>query len=60
MLRSDELVFGLSEIDQDAYPLLMAWQGGFAGDASFYRDHVRPAADSTGRLGPGSPRYIRI
>ena len=22
--------FGLSEIDQNAYPLLMAWQGGFA------------------------------
>ena len=32
--------FGLSEIDQDAYPLLMAWQGGFAGDVPFYRDRM--------------------
>ena len=44
--------FGLSEIDEDAYPLLMAWQGGFAGDASFYRDHVRPAADFVVNHGP--------
>ena len=38
--------FGLSEIDQDAYPLLMAWQGGFAGDVALYRSHIRPAATS--------------
>src|SRR5690242_12089944 len=44
--------FGLSEIDQDAYPLLMAWEGGFAGDASFYRSHVRPAADFVVNHGP--------
>jgi len=44
--------FGLSEIDQDAYPLLMAWQGGFAGDVPFYRDHVRPAADFVVNHGP--------
>ena len=44
--------FGLSEIDEDAYPLLMAWQGGFAGDVSFYRDHVRPAADFVVNNGP--------
>jgi len=37
--------FGLAEIDQDAYPLLMAWEAGFAGDAPFYRAHVRPDAD---------------
>lgn len=37
--------FGLSEADEDAYPLLMAWQAGFAGHLSFYRDHVREAAD---------------
>jgi glucoamylase len=44
--------FGLTEIDQDAYPLLMAWEGGFAGDASFYRDHIRPAADFVVNHGP--------
>jgi glucoamylase len=44
--------FGLSEIDEDAYPLLMAWQGGFAGDVAFYRSHVRPAADFVVNHGP--------
>jgi glucoamylase len=44
--------FGLSEIDQDAYPLLMAWQGGFAGDVPLYRSHVRPAADFVVNHGP--------
>jgi glucoamylase len=44
--------FGLSEIDEDAYPLLMAWEGGFAGDVAFYRDHVRPAADFVVNHGP--------
>jgi glucoamylase len=44
--------FGLSEIDEDAYPLLMAWQGGFAGDVAFYRAHVRPAADFVVSHGP--------
>jgi glucoamylase len=38
--------FGLSEIDQDAYPLLMAWQGGFAGDVSFYRITSAPPPTS--------------
>ncbi len=44
--------FGLFEIDEDAYPLLMAWEGGFAGDASFYREHVRPDADFIVDHGP--------
>jgi hypothetical protein len=35
--------FGLSEIDQDAYPLLMAWQAGLAGNVPFYQAHIRPA-----------------
>jgi len=30
----------------------MAGQGGFAGEASFYRDHVRPAADFVVNHGP--------
>ncbi len=44
--------FGLFEIDEDAYPLLMAWEGGFAGQRSFYRQHVRPAADFIVDHGP--------
>ncbi|MBV8217327.1 MAG: hypothetical protein JO325_02595, partial [Solirubrobacterales bacterium] len=44
--------FGLSEIDEDAYPLLMAWEAGLAGDVSFYRDHIRPAADFIVDHGP--------
>ncbi len=44
--------FGLFEIDEDAYPLLMAWEAGLAGDVSFYRDHIRPAADFIVDHGP--------
>jgi glucoamylase len=44
--------FGLFEIDEDAYPLLMAWEGGFAGDVPFYRDHIRPDADFIVDHGP--------
>ncbi len=44
--------FGLSEIDEDSYPLLMAWEAGFAGNRSFYRNHVRPAADFVVEHGP--------
>ncbi len=51
--------FGLSEIDEVAYPLLMAWQAGLAGKASFYRDHIRPAADYIVDHGPitGAERW---
>jgi glucoamylase len=44
--------FGLSEIDEDAYPLLMAWEAGFAGNASFYASHIRPDADFIVNHGP--------
>ncbi len=44
--------FGLSEIDEDAYPLLMAWQAGLAGNAAFYREHLRPDADFIVNHGP--------
>jgi glucoamylase len=44
--------FGLYEIDEDSYPLLMAWEAGLAGNVSFYRDHVRPAADFIVDHGP--------
>ena len=44
--------FGLFEIDEDAYPLLMAWEGGLAGNISFYRQHIRPDADFIVDHGP--------
>jgi glucoamylase len=51
--------FGLSEIDEVAYPLLMAWEAGLAGEKSFYRRHIRPAADYMVDHGPetGAERW---
>jgi glucoamylase len=51
--------FGLSEIDETAYPLLMAWQAGLAGKVSFYEHHIRPAADYIVDHGPitGAERW---
>jgi glucoamylase len=46
--------FGLSEIDEVAYPLLMAWEAGMAGNTTFYEDHVRPAADYIVDHGPST------
>jgi glucan 1,4-alpha-glucosidase len=43
---------GLTEIDEDAYPLLMAWEVGFAGDVQLYQDHIRPDADFIVDHGP--------
>jgi hypothetical protein len=47
-------LFGLSEIDEVAYPLLMAWEAGFAGDTAFYNAHLRPAADYIVDHGPST------
>ena len=47
-------LFGLSEIDEVAYPLLMAWQAGFAGDKALYSAHIRPAADYIVDHGPST------
>jgi glucoamylase len=44
--------YGLYEIDEDAYPLLMAWDAGFAGDKSFYEQHLRSDADFMVSHGP--------
>jgi glucoamylase len=44
--------YGLYEVDEDAYPLLMAWDAGFAGDKSFYAAHIRPDADFIVNHGP--------
>ena len=51
--------FGLAEIDEDAYPLLMAWEAGFAGNVPFYVQHLRPAADFIVDHGPayGAERW---
>jgi len=51
--------FGLVEIDEDAYPLLMAWEAGLAGNVSFYQDHIRPDADFIVDHGPayGAERW---
>ena len=46
--------FGLSEIDEVAYPLLMAWEAGLAGNVTFYQDHIRPAADYIVDHGPST------
>src|SRR6202020_1918577 len=49
----------LGEIDEDAYPLLMAWEAGLAGNVSFYQDHIRPDADFIVDHGPayGAERW---
>ena len=44
--------YGLYEVDEDAYPLLMAWQAGFGGDQTFYEQHIRPDADFIVNHGP--------
>ncbi len=44
--------YGLYEIDEDSYPLLMAWDAGFAGDQSLWAGHLRPDADFVVNHGP--------
>jgi glucoamylase len=40
------------QLDETAYPILMAWQSGLAGDTALYRDHIVPAADFLVAHGP--------
>jgi glucoamylase len=40
------------EPDEQAFPLIMAWQSGLGGDRELYVDHVRPAADFLVAHGP--------
>jgi glucoamylase len=40
------------QLDETAYPILMAWQSGLAGDGSLYHQHVVPAADFLVTHGP--------
>jgi glucoamylase len=40
------------QLDETAYPILMAWQSGLGGDHALYVDHVRPAAEFLVAHGP--------
>ena len=50
---------GGDQLDETAYPILMAWQAGLGGDAALYTDHIRKAADFLVARGPafGSERW---
>ncbi len=45
---------GGSQLDEAAYPILMAYLSGLGGDAALWRDHIRPAADFLVANGPSS------
>jgi glucoamylase len=40
------------QLDETAYPILMAWESGLGGDTSLYTGHIRPAADFLVANGP--------
>ncbi len=43
---------GGDQLDETAYPILMAYQAGLGGDASLWREHIVPAADFLVAHGP--------
>jgi glucoamylase len=43
---------GGDQLDETAYPILMAYQAGLGGDRALWRDHVRKAADFIVSHGP--------
>ena len=43
---------GGTQLDEAAYPILMAYLAGLGGDASLYTGHIRPAADFLVANGP--------
>jgi glucoamylase len=43
---------GGTQLDETAYPILMALQAGLGGDTSLYENHIRPAADFLVANGP--------
>ncbi|HJY73462.1 MAG TPA: glucodextranase DOMON-like domain-containing protein, partial [Streptosporangiaceae bacterium] len=43
---------GGTQLDEAAYPILMAQEAGLGGDATLYQDHIRPAADFLVSHGP--------
>jgi glucoamylase len=50
---------GGTQLDETAYPILMALQSGLAGDTTLWQQHIRPAADFLVANGPslGSERW---
>jgi len=50
---------GGNQLDETAYPILMALQSGLAGDTALWQQHIRPAADFLVAMGPsfGSERW---
>jgi glucoamylase len=50
---------GGTQLDETAYPILMAQQSGLGGDTKLWQDHIRPAADFLVANGPslGSERW---
>ena len=50
---------GGDQLDETAYPILMAYQAGLQGDADLWTDHIRKAADFVVAHGPsfGSERW---
>jgi len=45
---------GGTQLDETAYPILMALQAGLAGDTTLWQRHIRPAADFLVANGPSS------
>jgi len=43
---------GGTQLDEAAYPILMAYLAGLGGDAALWQDHIRPAADFLVAHGP--------
>jgi glucoamylase len=43
---------GGTQLDEAAYPILMALEAGLGGDSSLWQDHIRPAADFLVSHGP--------
>ena len=43
---------GGTQLDETAYPILMALQSGLAGDTTLWQQHIRPAADFLVAMGP--------
>ncbi len=50
---------GGTQLDESAYPILMALQSGLAGDTVLWQQHIRPAADFLVAMGPsfGAERW---
>ena len=50
---------GGDQLDESAFPILMAWQSGLAGDSALYTEHIRKAADFLVARGPsfGAERW---